>query len=225
LTVVGLVTLIWLSAMLFDGSERRNPVGTVLVSAFLLVILASSAWLVAFGLRHRLELDGDRVRVRGIRRWREIRLGEVTRAEWGAWGNLSLETNRGVRFNLDFSQYAIPVRIRLIQRLRSLIRDEVQVGWERFEALPWPTMIDLTAREAEDRKIVRGVQRVVWIAGPLGFLAVLLSLAWMKLAWGVEEIRWDILVPAALLPFALHAQYWITLRINMTAARDRQEDP
>jgi hypothetical protein len=197
-------------------------------------------WVLLACWREALTIRGERVIFRGIVGCREIGLPEVTEARWRAHppaGSLVLRTE-SARLPIHFDNYKAEERERIVRYLRSVLRPEVQTGWNLFAYMvkfgepprtkPGPDEV-LIRRERWDRYFAPSlvvtslVGVVAWrstgewwrfLASPL--LVLLAEWAWLRAgtpAEGMVQPKLSAPVTADLVRFLLFTLLWVIVGI------------
>jgi hypothetical protein len=209
--------LAWFTIDLFVVLDKLDGPHPILLAALLLgvplIMVGTSALLLATYYRSELTIVDDLVTSRGLFIERSLDLRDVTEARWQVapnWGSLSFRSG-SKRLALHFGTYAIEDRERMVHYLRSRLPAEIQVGWNLYAykvkpfdrqttpAKPGPDEI-LLRRDRWDRYFVPTlvvsslVGFVVWritgelkpsIAFPLVLLGLLIFLRFSTPAEGI----------------------------------------
>jgi succinate-acetate transporter protein len=166
-------------------------------------------WLTVFHLRHRLNIDGDRVHQVGALMERECRLPDVIDARWRitpAGGGLRLKT-RNRTLSIDLPNHERSAREELVRHFHAALPGAVQRDWAGFcyECLSW-------SRPAlpEERVLVLTRRRWDWL-----FLASLPPFVVGGLyGWRVTGESRFLISPLALLPL------WLLTRFSTSRQGD-----
>lgn len=115
--------------------EIRHRLGAAAVMGGVpLVMGGMSFWLLLAYRRAALTIRGEHVVDRGVVWSSEIDLAEVTEARWRLRpvGGSILLRSPSARVSIGFAGYTNEERDRMIRHLRSVLRPDVQTGWNLF---------------------------------------------------------------------------------------------
>lgn len=127
-------SIMGLCLALLDPDIPNRLAAVAMFGGIPLLMAGGMLWVLVAYYRHGLIIDGGRVAVRGVVRRREVDLWGVTEARWRIWpdgGSLVLRDDRA-RIVIDLDYYEAEERERIVGTMRSVLRPDVQVGWNLF---------------------------------------------------------------------------------------------
>ncbi len=188
--------LAWGSLMLWVGLDAPHAPNRLLLAVGLAGVPFGMAGLSVYVLvayrKETLTIREDRVTFRGVFGRKEIDLDAVTRVRWFVLGDRIVLRTDSAQLSIFLGNYEPEDRSRIIAHLRTVLRPEVQDGWNLFayreeqraersnRTKPGPDEV-LIRRDRYDRHLVSSLVLaglsgvVVWrITGNPGSLALIL---------------------------------------------------
>ncbi|MCA9229376.1 MAG: hypothetical protein KDA57_01885 [Planctomycetales bacterium] len=152
--------------MWYEAKPDMKAFAVVFPSSLWLCFIAMSVWQILLYRSLRIIIEGDILKIRGIRRSFSVRFNEIAQATWNK--RRSLQINAGNRRRkLDFGALPRPHSGELIQTLHARISDEVQLGWNE----EWDSYAKKQSQPESGQKRKQTRRRLYRLTVASGFIA------------------------------------------------------